>query len=841
LGREFYGDFGTFDVELDFASNYVVGATGFLTNRSEVLPNELRQKLDISNFKDKPWGSKPSEITPYKEGERKVWKYHAENVHDFAFTADPTYRIGEAKWKDKTCYALAQESHASKWQNAAEYTAKIIQTFSEDIGMYTYHKMIVADARDGMEYPMLTLDGGKDPSYRGLLVHEVAHNWFFGQIGTNESYRAAMDEGFTQFLTAWGLTKIDGDTLVTTPPASKYKRKYREPVLVKERSVYRGYMRDAMVEEDPSLNTHSDDFQGAIRHGGGYGHVYYKTATMLYNLQYVLGDELFLEAMQHYFDQWKIAHPYFEDFRSSIINYTRVDLNWFFDQWFESSKNIDYAIKNVKKGEEDDEYILNLKRKGEMQMPLDIEIETKNGEVKKYHIPNTWNVKEDAAKSTVLHRWIGWGNRHNTEYHAHIKVPDGVKNVRIDPTNRLADVNMLNNTLKCPASLKFDHRIYNLPDRTKYELFWRPDVWYNGYDGLKIGAHLNGNYLNKKHKFDLTVWYNSGIGQQNIATSLESDYDLFSYRLNYSTPTTKLLKRSHIHASGKFLDGLHGYTLGFKVFSRDRDKKTMLFTYFKSLYRNDNAALTYLLFPSEWIASRFNNTVNIGINHRYKYFNGNGALTLTLRSTTLGSDYDYSSISMTTKNRTKLKKFVLNTRIFAQYGFGDNWAPESQLFLAGANPERLMDNKFTRSVGIVPDSWLGYGAEINHFHQGGGLNLRGYSGYLAPYEVDSNDTRFTYKGTSGLAFNGELEFDKYINFRPRFLRNWLGVKTYLFTDAGVINYDVLGEDFSFANLRWDAGVGATFSIKKWGPLEKVNPLVIRVDLPLFLNRIPALE
>mgnify|MGYP003983354969 CR=1 FL=1 len=53
LGKEFYGDFGTFDVELTFAANYILDATGFLLNRDELLPKELRQKLDISNFKDK--------------------------------------------------------------------------------------------------------------------------------------------------------------------------------------------------------------------------------------------------------------------------------------------------------------------------------------------------------------------------------------------------------------------------------------------------------------------------------------------------------------------------------------------------------------------------------------------------------------------------------------------------------------------------------------------------------------------------------------------------------------------------------------------------------------------
>jgi hypothetical protein len=71
--------------------------------------------------------------------------------------------------------------------------------------MYVYHKMVVADARDGMEYPMLTLDGGQDPDYHDLLAHEIGHNWFFGQVGSNETYRAALDEGFTQFLTPLGL------------------------------------------------------------------------------------------------------------------------------------------------------------------------------------------------------------------------------------------------------------------------------------------------------------------------------------------------------------------------------------------------------------------------------------------------------------------------------------------------------------------------------------------------------------------------------------------------------------------------------------------------------------
>jgi aminopeptidase N len=80
--------------------------------------------------------------------------------------------------------------------------------------------MVAADANDGMEYPMLTLDGGGDPDYRGLLIHEIAHNWFYGMVGNNETYRASLDEGFTQYLTAWGMQKNDGDTILETLPTN---------------------------------------------------------------------------------------------------------------------------------------------------------------------------------------------------------------------------------------------------------------------------------------------------------------------------------------------------------------------------------------------------------------------------------------------------------------------------------------------------------------------------------------------------------------------------------------------------------------------------------------------
>ena len=49
-------------------------------------------------------------------------------------------------------------------------------------------------------------------------------------VGSNETYRAALDEGFTQFLTAWALNKIDGEYLVTKEPSTKYTKRHKKKV-----------------------------------------------------------------------------------------------------------------------------------------------------------------------------------------------------------------------------------------------------------------------------------------------------------------------------------------------------------------------------------------------------------------------------------------------------------------------------------------------------------------------------------------------------------------------------------------------------------------------------------
>lgn len=856
LGKEFYGDYGQYEVRLTVPSHYIVEATGELQNQSEVLPEALRQRIDLKNFANKPWNEKPSEILP-RDGRTKTWIFRSVNTHDFAWIADPTFRIGEVilklpdnPRKEVRCLSVVQEQHASGWQDAAPFLAKIIELYSRDIGTFAYPKMIVADARDGMEYPMLTLDGGRSPGYYGLFAHEVGHNWFFGMVGNNETYRASLDEGFTQFLTHWCMSRLTREPAPARNPKN-WVSKYYRPMPGMDQTVYMGYLRDAINGMDVSINKHSDDFSGALHHGGGYGHVYYKTATMLYNLQYVLGDELFLSAMQHYFNQWKMAHPYIEDFRNSIIQFTHVDLNWFFDQWLETKKVTDYRVSNVKR-HNTDSLAITFQRLGGMQMPLDFRVIGKDSGISDFLIPNTYFSKKTHA--TVLPYWRGWGKL-NHYYTAYVPFRGQVANVVIDPSYRLADVNQLNNSWKTPVLFSFDHQINNPPDRRNYILKWRPDLWYNAYDGIKPGLHLNGNYLNQNHAFRLGIWYNTALAnnRDNLLYTDEPDIRILNYAIQYKH---RFFGGFDVNYNIRYLDGLKLGRIGFEVnhyphFSARFYQKTFIrdrLYYLPGYGLTSGSGSAFL--PDISSLNKLNSYFGLDLDLNFGPGTwGSTKIALSTKISLPNSDfvYDYQQIQIL--HKIALWRFDFKTRIFGASIRGSQIPAESQIYLAGSNPEDMAESKFYRSTGILPADQFTYGSLPNHIQAGGGLNLRGYAGYLVP--VNANSTQYyLYRGSHGFAANMEVDYGRLLPSISGKLSRYFHLAPYLFADAGIMGTQSsahpdhtwkLPEDMVSTALMADAGLGFAFTIKRWGFLDEPKPLTLRLDLPVFLSTAPFAE
>jgi hypothetical protein len=878
--KEFYGDYGLFDIALTLPNHYIPEATGTLVNKDEVMPSALRKQLDITNFKDKPIGSQPSVIIP-ANGTFKTWRYQAVNVHDFAFTADPTYRIGETTWNGVQCIAIAQENNAAGWQQTAQFTAKVIATYSRDFGMYNYPKIVCADAADGMEYPMITLDGGYYPSHQSLIAHEVGHNWFFGMVGSNETYRAALDEGFTQFLTAWCMRKLTRES---------------QPEL---KRAFSGYMEDAIDGTDEILETHSNDFHSATGHGGGYKHVYYKTASMLYNLQYYLGDSVFLQAMKNYVEQWKFCHPYIEDFRNSIIQSAQTDLNTFFDQWFQTNKSADYSIKRITPLKTPNYYRVTLQRNGKMVMPVDLDFlitpntapTTANGNANIENASNTKNRNNrNVSPSDVFYSitipvtqyqkpgrynlkpWIGWDKLRPTyTFDIEMPVAGELKQVWLDRSGRLADIYRVNNVWKKRNQWQLDlGNGENTNYLGVYQWLIRPDLRFNGASGFMPGLQISGQYAGRKRQFHLGLWSLPGLQAQQKLPAQPINYNLsFKHQTRGGgTYYYKSLLYNEINTHqmgwfnriGKTEYGLYGKSTQ-RYHRLLRPLEHPLYNPWVTAPSGDpyfpqyTALNGFLPTANRW-SYIHNINLNLFFSQNYNGWGKSGSMRFDVRLPSPWSKSQYGFVQMEWKHYQPLGKTTLRLRSLAYYGGGNNPTPEAVLYLNGANPEESFNHALYRDFGMInyaQPSVLSSPIPPQHLLVNGGLNLRGYAQYAAPKTVktaDGSDTTLAFfRGNQGLAVNSAIDLTPFFRWVPKL--KMIGINPYLFGDAGIIGQPLSSKNISgntitknvYSHLLADAGLGASINLKNWGKLTKnraltaAKPLNFRVDFPLWVSAV----
>lgn len=880
--KEFYGDYGAFDVELDLPNHYIVEATGLLQNKDEAMPTALRKQIDISNFKETPIGSQPSVIIP-ATGKRKRWQFHANNVHDFAWTADPTYRLGEVDWNGVKCVAIVQENNAAGWQQTAQFTAKVIATYSRDFGMYDYPKIVCADAADGMEYPMITMDGGHYPSHQSLIAHEVGHNWFFGMIGSNETYRAALDEGFTQFLTAWCMRKLT---------------KENQPEL---KRAFSGYMEDAIDGTDESLETHSNEFHSATGHGGGYKHVYYKTASMLYNLQYTLGDSVFLQAMKDYVSQWKFCHPYIDDFRNSITQSAQTDLNTFFDQWFISTKAADYGIKKITPlRPKSNRYRVTIARNGDMVMPVDIDFL-----IRPSNTPNTANTTKNSKAiwaSDVFYSitipvnqykkpgrynlipWIGWDRLRRTyTFDIDMPVEGELRQVWLDRSGRLADINRTDNVWKNRNEWKWDlGNGANTSYLGVYQWKGRPDMRINGANGVLFGGIIDGQYAGRKKQFELGAWAKTGIGAKYSNPTTD-----FNYRMTFTHQTrgagtyffkSLLYNEINIHEMGWFDQaGKTTYGISGKMGRRyhnqlnSQNRNNSLYNPWDSIgvltgkdpYFPQRSALNgYLPTANRW-SYLSNIHLDLFVQQAYAGWGRSGNVRCDVRLSSPWSETQYGYIQMEWKHYQPIGKTNLRIRSIAYFGGGSTPTPESVLYVANANPEESFNNAIYRDFGMI--NWRANQAGQSNpistssnfinptIQANGGLNLRGFDNYSIPKSVkqaNGTDTVLAFfRGNQGAAINANWDFSTLFDWVPKI--KMVAINPYLFGDAGCIGMPLTSKN-SMGNmitksvnsgLLADAGLGVNLNLKSFNLLFKnramrgSRPLNIKVDFPIWRNAI----
>ena len=365
---EFFADFGVYDVKITVPQNEVVGASG----------------IEVGSINN-------------SDGTRTV-TYHGDDIHDFAWTASPRYKVREATYQAQMgpiqLRFLMQPAHWDQAERHERITRETLDRFEKWYGPYPYKTLTVVDpepdsAAEGMEYPTFITGGTSWFMPKGVYLpevvveHEFGHQYWYGMVATNEFEDAWMDEGINSYTEVKALDSILGKNTSMLNFAG---------ITFGEREGQRLNYVGAADRDSMAQNAY--DYMNNNSYGGiTYG----KTASVLLTLEGIIGEDTMAKAMRAYFMKYRFTHPTKEDFLKTIEEVSGKDLRWYFNQAVYGSQVMDYEVsqaesspldwyeekkdkKDSKKPDSLYQTYVTLHRKEDFVMPVVVEIKFDNGE-----------------------------------------------------------------------------------------------------------------------------------------------------------------------------------------------------------------------------------------------------------------------------------------------------------------------------------------------------------------------------------------------------------------------------------------------------------------------------
>lgn len=437
VGREFYGVWGDYDVNITIDKSYLICGTGYLQNANQI------------GFGYETQGTK----VPAPTGSTLTWRFTAPNVHDFMWAADPEFKhVSKQVRPDLTLHAFYKISvphltnqfqalsanirarykdvndyisqYQAAWERVVGEAARALPFIEKKFGAYPYKQYSFVHGGDGgMEYPMATLLKG--PSM-GTVIHEWMHSWYQMMLGTNESLYAWMDEGFTTFAENEIMAFLNNST--AWPHADDYA----------------GYIALAKSGREEPLSTHADHFNTNFAYGTA---AYSKGAVFMEQLGYIAGESVRDKILLEYYRQWRFKHPNVNDLIQVAQKVSGLQLNWYRQYWVNTTKTIDYGIDSL--WEEGGMSKIRLKQVGEIPMPIDLQLTFQDGAKELHYVPAYLMFGEKPAEDTLKRKtYPSWKWTHPTYVIETTRKLADLKIVEIDPSQRMADIDRKNNKME---------------------------------------------------------------------------------------------------------------------------------------------------------------------------------------------------------------------------------------------------------------------------------------------------------------------------------------------------------------------------------------------------------
>jgi len=337
---EFYADFGIYSVRINVPDSYKVAATGFQTR------------------------------TPSVSEGRKTFQFYADDVHDFAWSASPQFQYVEESFSSvgipgvriKLYLDPLHKDLKDRYMHAAK---SALAKLGEWYGEYPYSTLSIivppsnANGAGGMEYPTLVTAAAAqtdNPGYdlERTLVHEVAHQYWYGLVASNEFEEAWLDEGFTSYTEDKLMASIYG-VLPSLPVESSY-----------------------MTHPEP-LQMYSWKYSSSDRYAEN---VYLRGKLVLVSLERQVGDKTMNRILRSYFQKYKFKHPSSTDFQNVVEAVTKTKWTAFFQAYVQNGEMSDFAVDSINTHKTDDGYesLVLLRRNGGSPQPVTVWFKFQDGQ-----------------------------------------------------------------------------------------------------------------------------------------------------------------------------------------------------------------------------------------------------------------------------------------------------------------------------------------------------------------------------------------------------------------------------------------------------------------------------
>ena len=390
---EFYSDFNDYTLNVQVPKNYLVWATGTLTNAAGVLQPSYLQKFQQSQTADDvirvvtPQDLAAKNITT--QSEMNNWQFTAQNIPDVALGLSDHYVwdagsvVVDRKTGRRAAVNAAYNDTASDYHYMVNFARQSLDWLSNSWpGVpYPYEKTSVFQGVADMEYPMMVNDNSfSDTTFsRFVVMHEIAHTYMPFYMGINETQYGFMDEGWaTTFEYLFNKDKMGSEK------GDAFYKQFRVA----------GWLRGISQGAEQPIITPGTKLSPFTLGDNEYG----KPSLGYLAMKDLLGEALFKKALQEYMARWNGKHPIPWDFFNTFNSATGKDLNWFWNRWFFANNHIDLAVAGVKTA--GGTTTVTVQNNGGMPAPFDVVVTYTDGKTATFHqTPAVW---EKTEKETTI-------------------------------------------------------------------------------------------------------------------------------------------------------------------------------------------------------------------------------------------------------------------------------------------------------------------------------------------------------------------------------------------------------------------------------------------------------